>query len=165
MRVSRILSVLSATLLLGLAAPAVPASATGSGSLGLHGIVNGRWRLDPGSGADAGQRYQLYRGYGITSLGVTGASGRSGSLGFVRSANCALGMHVWINSPSGTVSVQISSLDEFPGGASCKGYNFRWHSTKTTGAYAGRSGSGTGSFAMHAPAQAGGVGTFRVYFH
>ena len=148
---------------LGVATPAVPASATSA--LALHGTITGRWHVDPNSVADAGVRYDLFRGYGQTSLGVTGARGEGGSLGNIRAANCRLDLRLATATPQGTISVQITSLDEFSGGASCKAYNFRWRSTKTTGVYAGQAGSGTGSFGMRNPLQTGGDGTFKVYFH
>jgi len=148
---------------IGLTAPAVPASATGT--LALHGTITGKWHVDPNTTADAGVRYLLFRGYGQTSLGVTGARGEGSSLGNIRVANCRLDLRVTTTTPQGEVSVAITSLDEFPGGASCKAYNFRWRATKTTGAYAGLTGSGTGSFGMRNPTYAGGDGTFKVYFH
>lgn len=164
MRVSRMLSAaVVAAATVGQVGPAMPASATTT--LALHGTITGRWHLDPNTAADAGQRYLLFRGYGNTSLGVTGARGETGSLGNVRSANCLLNLRVTTATPSGEISLQITSLDEFPGGASCKAYNFRWHSTKATGAYAGEAGSGTGSLGMRNPAQTGADGTFKIYFH
>jgi hypothetical protein len=188
MRVSRILmSVATAVALVGLTGPAAPASpappaspsppaspaspaspappASPAQTLSLHGGIIGRWHVEPSTLADAGQRYVLFRGYGNTSLGVTGARGESGSLGNVRAANCRLELRVTTASPQGQISVQISSLDQFPGGASCKVYNFRWRASKMTGAYAGRFGSGTGSLALRNPTAAGADGTFRVYFH
>jgi hypothetical protein len=163
MRGSRVLSVLSVVLMVGMAAPAAPAGATTR--LALHGAITGRWHNDPNTTADAGQRYLLFRGYGTTSLGVTGARGETSSLGNIRTANCVLNLRVTTASPQGQISVRITSLDQFPGGASCKAYNFRWRATRTTGAYAGMAGSGTGSFGMRNPTQAGADGVFKVYFH
>lgn len=163
MRVSRILMSVSAAVI-ALVAPAVPASASAA-PLGLHGTITGHWHVDPTGAFDAGQRYLLVRGYGTTPLGVTGARGETGGLGLIRDANCQLAMRVTTATPEGQLSVLITSLDTFPGGASCKGYNFRWHTTKATGAYAGRFGSGTGSFGMRNPMVSGGDGTFKIYFH
>jgi len=165
MRVSRILApAVAAVAALGLAVPATPAAAA-TNPLALHGGIVGRWHVDTSAGFDAGQRYLLFRGYGHTSLGVTGARGETGGLGLVREANCLLGLRVTTATPLGQLSVRITSLEQFPGGASCKGYNFRWRVTKATGVYAGRFGSGTGSFLMVNPAQPGADGTFKVYFH
>jgi hypothetical protein len=165
MRVSRFLaSFATAVAVVGLMAPAVPAAAS-TAPLGLHGTIVGRWQPVPSTLADAGLHYRLFRGYGTTSLGITGARGETASLGNVRSGTCMLNLRVTTATPAGQISVAISSLDEFPGGNSCKGYNFRWRATGTTGVYAGRSGSGTGSFAMHNPTAAGADGTFKVYFH
>ncbi|MDQ1685794.1 MAG: hypothetical protein QOC82_2531 [Frankiaceae bacterium] len=162
MRVNRIILPIAAALFA--VTMTTPASAT-TNSLGLHGTITGKWHVDPNTLADAGQHYLLFRGYGQTSLGVTGARGESSSLGNVRSSNCAVNLRVTTATPEGTISVLITSLDQFSAGASCKSYNFRWHSTKVTGAYAGKSGSGTGSFGMRNPATSGGDGTFKVYFH
>jgi len=146
------------------AIPAVPASAA-TNPLALHGGIVGRWHVDTSAGFDAGQRYLLFRGYGHTSLGVTGARGETGGLGLVRQANCVLSLRVTTATPEGQLSLQVTSLDQFPGGASCKGYNFRWRVTKATGVYAGRFASGTGSFGMQNPTQPGADGTFKIYFH
>ncbi|MDQ1748866.1 MAG: hypothetical protein QOD07_3129 [Frankiaceae bacterium] len=165
MRVSRFLaSFATAAAVAGLMAPAVPAAAS-TAPIGLHGTLVGRWQVVPSTAADAGVRYRLFRGYGKTSIGVTGARGESGSLGNVRAGTCTVNLRVTTATPAGQISVTLSSLNEFPGGNSCKGYNFRWHGTGTTGVYAGRSGSGTGSFAMQNPTAPGADGTFKLYFH
>lgn len=164
MRVSRFLvPIVAAVAAVTLATPAVPAAATTT--LAVHGGIIGRWHVDTSAGFDAGQRFALFRGFGHTSLGVTGARGETGGLGLVRQANCLLSLRVTTASPLGQLSVRITSLEAFPGGASCKSYNFRWRVMKATGAYAGRFGSGTGSFVMLNPTQPGADGTFRVFFH
>ncbi|MBV9096927.1 MAG: hypothetical protein JO079_02615 [Frankiaceae bacterium] len=165
MRGSRLLTSFAiAVAFAGLAAPTVPATASPA-PIGLHGTLVGRWQVVSSTAADAGVRYRLFRGYGTTSLGVTGTRGETGSLGNVRSGTCMVSLRVTTASPAGQISVAVSSLNEYPGGASCKGYNFRWRATGTSGAYAGRSGSGTGSFAMHNPTAAGADGTFKIHFH
>lgn len=163
MRGVRILTTVVAAVVTA-ATPAVPASAA-TQTLAVHGGVAGHWHVDASAGFDAGQRYVLFRGFGHTSLGVTGARGETGGLGLVRQANCVLSLRVTTATPQGQLSVRITSLDQFPGGASCKGYNFRWRVTKATGAYAGRFGSGTGSFVMLNPTQPGADGVFKIYFH
>jgi len=163
MRGLRILTTV-AVAVIAAATPAVQASAA-TPTLALHGGIVGRWHYDPSAGFDAGARYLLFRGFGHTSLGVTGARGETGGLGLVRQANCVLSLRVTTAAPQGQLSVRITSLDQFPGGASCKGYNFRWRVMKATGAYAGRFGSGTGSFVMANPTQQGADGVFKIYFH
>jgi hypothetical protein len=147
------------------AAPIAASTPASAATSRVYGGISGRWQLITSSGADAGQRYHLYRGYGHTNLGVTGASGSSGALGFIRSAPCAISLLLSTPSPKGTMSLRLTSLQEYGAGYPCKVYNFRWKTTKATGAYAGSSPEGTGSVVLQNPPSSGGYGTFKVVLH
>jgi hypothetical protein len=162
MRISRVVSLVAATLLLGVV---VPTSATASTTVQLSGSLNGQWQVDKSSAVDAGQRYQLFRARGTTTIGSIVASGSSGSLGNVRLGNCQISLLAVTQSPKGSLSLAITSIAQYDGGAPCKVYNFRWHIAKATGAYAGETGHGTGSVVLRNPASAGVNGTFAIRFH
>jgi hypothetical protein len=123
-----------------LAAPAGAAS-----TLALHGTVAGSYttsRPNP----DVGAVYSI-TAHGHTSLGATRAAGTAHGLGNVASGHCTA--RLTLTTSKGKVTVAIRSTKTFRSFASCQsGFAFGWHVAKSSGSYAGDSGSGTGTLTL-----------------
>jgi hypothetical protein len=143
-----------------LLAASLATTASAASTLAVSGRVAGSYSASS-SNADAGQSYQLYRGKGTTSLGSTTSSGKGHGLGFVNQAYCS--MSALLVTSRGKVSVRIRSKTTEPGGFSCKSFAFTWRSVSSSGSYAGKSGSGTGSVTM-SKTDSTGHGTFALTF-
>lgn len=112
---------------------------------------------------DTGVHYRVH-GHGTTSLGATKVRGNVYGPGFVRAGYCTATLVLTTGKGSATVAVRATR--PVPGGASCRGgFSFAWHTTRTTGAYAGRRGSGTGTLTVSRPATSGATtAAFHVTF-
>lgn len=138
-----------ATAVVGGALLAGPASA--ATTVAVQGTLAGSYAAMQ-TNPDVGHAYKV-NAAGHTSLGATTGKGTVRGPGNVASGHCAATLT--LTTSKGTVSVSATGTKTVKGFADCQsGFAFKWHMTKGTGSYAGKSASGTGTLTLVKPGNA-----------
>ena len=120
-------------------------SATAAGTLAVQGTLAGSYSSMV-SNPDTGHAYKVTAS-GHTSLGATSAKGVVQGPGNIASGHC--GATLTLTTSKGTVKVAAVGTKSVKGFADCQsGFAFKWHMTKGTGSYAGKSSSGSGTLTL-----------------
>lgn len=126
-----------------IAMTAVPASA--APALTIHGTMAGHYRLEQ-TIPDTGTGYTVV-GHGRVGYGAMHVRGWVHGPGNVPSGRCYA--RLVLRNDDGRMVIYIRGTRTVRGFDSCQsGFAFVWHSGKTTGAYAGRDGSGRGTLTL-----------------
>jgi hypothetical protein len=132
-----------ATAVVGGALLAGPASA--ATSVAVQGTLAGSYSTMQ-TNPDTGHGYRV-SGSGHTSLGATSAKGTVRGPGNIASGHC--NATLTLTTSKGTLTVSAVGTKTVKGFADCQsGFAFKWHVTKGTGSYAGKSGSGSGTLTL-----------------
>jgi hypothetical protein len=132
-----------ATAVVGGALLAGPASA--ASTVALQGTLAGSYSAMQ-TNPDTGHGYRV-NGSGHTSLGATTGKGTVRGPGNIANGHC--GATLTLTTSKGSVTVSAVGTKSVKGFADCQsGFAFKWHMTKGTGSYAGKSGSGTGTLTL-----------------
>lgn len=122
---------------------ATPAAATST--VALQGTLAGSYTTMQ-TNPDMGRGYKV-TGSGHTSLGATTGKGSVHGPGNVAIGRCSASLT--LTTSKGTLSVSATGTKTVKSFADCQsGFAVKWHTTKATGAYAGKSGSGTGTVTL-----------------
>lgn len=120
-------------------------SAAAAGTLAVQGTVAGSYASTQ-TNPDTGHAYKV-NASGHTSLGATTTKGTVQGPGNIASGHC--GATLTLTTSKGTVKVTAVGTKTVKGFADCQsGFAFKWHMTKGTGSYAGKSASGSGTLTL-----------------
>lgn len=137
----RVLTVVTAVA--GGALLAGPASA--ATSVTVQGTTAGNYTTMQ-TNPDVGHAYKVNTS-GHTSLGATTGKGTVHGPGNIASGHCTATLT--LTTSKGTMSVSATSTKAVKGFADCQsGFGFKWHMTKGTGSYSGKSASGSGTLTL-----------------
>lgn len=101
---------------------------------------------------DLGHAYKVNTS-GRTSLGATTDKGTVRGPGNIASGHCTATLT--LSTSKGTMSVSATGTKTVKGFADCQsGFGFKWHMTKGTGSYQGKTASGTGTLTLVKPGNA-----------